>query len=68
MAKVTEGTVKNYINDAAKYAKSKLNGAELLEKIYLQVDNMKGVSKEVLDYAKNKKVTIIDNFSKLPGL
>ena len=68
LAKVTEGTAKNYINDAAKYAKSELNGAELSEKIYLQVDNMKGVSKEVLDYAKNKKVTIIDDISKLPGL
>ncbi|PIT10776.1 hypothetical protein BGI40_03860 [Snodgrassella communis] len=68
LAKVTEKTAISYIRDAEKYAKAKLNGAELSEKIYLQVENMKGVSQKVLDYAKKKNVTIIDDISKLPGL
>ncbi|KDN11408.1 hypothetical protein [Snodgrassella communis] len=68
LAKVTEKTAKSYIDNAAKYANAELNGAELSEKIYLQVENMKGVSQKVLDYAESKNVSIIDDIVKLPGL
>ncbi|MCX8585411.1 MULTISPECIES: hypothetical protein [unclassified Gilliamella] len=54
-----EKTVKNYIDNTAKYSNAKLNGAELSEEIFLQVQNMKGVFQKVLDYAKKKNVTII---------
>ncbi|MCX8580759.1 hypothetical protein J3U18_03555 [Gilliamella sp. B3482] len=54
-----EKTVKNYIDNTAKYSNAKLNGAELSEEIFLQVQDMKGVFQKVLDYAKKKNVTII---------
>ncbi|MBP2617551.1 polymorphic toxin-type HINT domain-containing protein [Chryseobacterium jejuense] len=69
LSKVAASTAKNYINDAAKYAGSKSDEfGKLGEKIYLQVENMNGVSKEVLDYAKKKGVTIIDDISQIKGL
>ena len=66
LAKVTEQTAKNYINDAAKYKDAVMkNGEKLKEKVYLQVENMKGVSQNVLDHAVDKGVEIIDDISKL---
>jgi Pretoxin HINT domain/Domain of unknown function (DUF4280) len=68
LAKVTEKTAKSYIDNAAMYKDAKLGGKTLKEQIFLQVENMQGVSKEVLDYAAKKGVTIIDDITKLPGL
>ena len=68
LAKVTDNTAKSYIRDASKYKNALLEGKPLKEKVYLQVENMKGVSQNVLDYAKEMKVEIIDDITKLPGL
>ena len=68
LAKVTDNTAKSYIDDAAKYKNAELGGKELTEKVYLQVENMKGVSQNVLDHATKKGVTIIDDITKFPGL
>jgi hypothetical protein len=68
LAKVTDKTAKSYIDDAAKYKGADLGGKELTEKVYLQVENMKGASQKVLDYASKKGVEIIDDITKLPGL
>lgn len=65
LAKVTTQTAKNYVNDAAKYinATIKETGEELGEKVFLQVENMQGVSQEVIDYAAKKGVKIIDDIT-----
>ena len=64
LAEVTVQTGKNYINDAAKYKNAIMkNGDELMEKVYLQVENMSGVSKELLDHAAKKGVEIIDDIT-----
>ena len=68
LAKVTENTAKSYVDNAAKYKNAKLNGKPLKEKVFLQVENMKGVSQNVLDHATKKGVEIIDDITKLPGL
>ena len=68
LVKVSEKTAKSYIDNAAKYKNAMLEGKTLKEPIFLQVENMQGVSKEVLDYATKKGVTIIDDITKLPGL
>jgi hypothetical protein len=69
LSKVATQTAKNYIDDAAKYAKSTSDElGKLSEKVYLQVENAKGASKEVLDYASKKGVQIIDDISQIPGL
>jgi hypothetical protein len=69
LAKVSSQTAKAYINDAAKYAKSTSKEfGQLSEKVYLQVQNMKGVSQEVMEYAEKKGVQIIDDISQIKGL
>jgi len=69
LSKVATQTAKNYINDAAKYVGSKSKEfGKLSEKAILHVENAKGVSKEVLDYAAQKGVKIIDDISQIPGL
>ena len=68
LAKVTEKTAKSYVDNAAKYKEAKLGGKELEEQVFLQVENMKGASQKVLDYAKEKGIEIIDDITKLPGL
>ena len=68
LAKVTDNTAKSYIDDAAKYKGADMGGKVLTEKVYLQVENAKGVSQKVLDHATKKGVEIIDDIMKLPGL
>ena len=68
LAKVTENTAKSYVDNAAKYKNAELGGKELTEKVFLQVENMNGVSQNVLDHATKKGVEIIDDITKLPGL
>ena len=67
LSKVTVQTGKNYVNDAAKYVNAtvKETGEELGERVILQVENMKGVSQEVLDHATKKGVEIIDDITTL---
>ena len=68
LAKVTDNTAKSYIDNAAKYKEAKLGGVKLKEKVFLQEENIKGVSQNVLKKKKKKGVTIIDDITKLPGL
>ena len=68
LAKVTENTAKSYVDNAAKYKKAILDGKPLKENVFLQVENMNGVSQNVLDHATKKGITIIDDITKLPGL
>lgn len=64
LAEVTVQTAKNYVNDAAKYIGSHSDEmGELGNKVFLQVENMKGVSQEVLDHASKKGVEIIDDIT-----
>jgi len=67
LSKVTVQTGKNYVNDAVKYVNAtvKETGEELEERVILQVENMKGVSQEVLDHAAKKGVEIIDDITTL---
>lgn len=69
LSKISVKTAKNYIDDATKYAGSvSQDMGKLTEKVYLHVENMKGVSKQVLDYAAKKGVEIIDDISNIKGL
>jgi hypothetical protein len=73
IANVTVKTAKSYIDDAAQYRNSLYKTTEggvetVTEEIYLHVEKMKDVSKEVLGYAKKKDVTIIEDISQIIGL
>ena len=68
LAKVTTQTAKNYVNDAAKYADAIVEetGEKLGSKVYLQVENMKGVSDDFIKWAKEEKgVEIIEDITKI---
>jgi hypothetical protein len=70
LAEVTVKTAKSYIDDAAKYANATYKNAKgrvekVTEKIYLHVDEIGQVSKEVLEHAAEKGVTIIDDISQI---
>ncbi|MEK6511150.1 polymorphic toxin-type HINT domain-containing protein [Myroides odoratimimus] len=67
LTKIKPETVKAYIRDAAKYSKAKIveTGKTLDKTVYLQVENMKGVSDDILKYAADRNVKIIDDITSI---
>lgn len=67
LAKVAPETAKSYIRDAAKYSGAVIRetGVKLDKKVYLQVENMKGVSDDILKYARDRNVEIIDDITSI---
>ena len=72
LAEITIETAKSYINDAAKYADAiyTMDGEvkKITEQVYLHIDEIgKNTDKvkEILEYAKKKNVTIIDDISQI---
>jgi hypothetical protein len=65
LTRVQESTIKGYIDDAAKYNGSMtIEGAALnVDKVILHVERKGELSEEVLKYASNKGVEIIDDIS-----
>ncbi len=66
--KVTEETLKSYIRDAGKYSKAIIEetGDELAETVYLQVEkNADKISDAIKQYAKERKVEIIDDITQI---
>lgn len=70
LSKIAKETAKSYIDNAAKYGQSYSDelGTVLKEKVFLHVENAQGLSKEIIDHAAKKGVTIIDDISQIPGL
>ncbi|MEJ5048698.1 polymorphic toxin-type HINT domain-containing protein [Chryseobacterium culicis] len=67
LSKITDKTIKSYINDAAHYAEStiKETGKKIpsASSVILHVENKGNLSKEILDHAAKKGVTIVDDMS-----
>ncbi|MCT2409411.1 polymorphic toxin-type HINT domain-containing protein [Chryseobacterium antibioticum] len=70
LTKITDKTIKSYIDDAAKYnGKAMTKTGEVIhsagDKVILHVEKVGNLSKDVLDHATKKGVEIVDNISGL---